>query len=127
VSVGLPIPVFNRNQGNIKSARIMTDYNKTIQQSTQKNLEEQISRSYQRALDADKLNRGIDPTFAGEFDQLAKAVKDNYMKRNISILDFLNFYDSYKENIVQLNSIRLNKTSALENLNFLTGTDFYNK
>jgi hypothetical protein len=26
-----------------------------------------------------------------------------------------------------LNNIRLNKVSALENLNFLTGTDFYNK
>ncbi len=127
VSLGFNIPIFNRNQGNIKSAKIMIDYNKTVQQSTQKALEEQVSRGLQKAIDADKLYRDIDPAFAGEFSKLSNAVRDNYLKRNISLLDFLNFYDSYKENIVQLNNILLNKASALESLNFLTGTDFFNK
>jgi cobalt-zinc-cadmium efflux system outer membrane protein len=127
LSAGFDIPLFNRNQGNIKSAKIMTTYNHTMEQSTMKALEEQVSRGFQKALDVEKLYSGIDPSFAGEFAELSRAVKDNYVKRNISILDFLNFYDSYKQNIIQLNNIRLNKVSALENLNYLTGTDFYNK
>jgi cobalt-zinc-cadmium efflux system outer membrane protein len=127
LSAGFNIPIFNRNQGNIKSAKIMTSFNHTMEQSAMKGLEEQVSRGFQKALDVEKLYSGIDPSFAGEFAELSRAVKDNYVKRNISILDFLNFYDSYKQNIIQLNNIRLNKVSALENLNFLTGTDFYNK
>ena len=127
LSAGFNIPLFNRNQGNIKSAKIMTNFNHTMEQSTMKALEEQVSRGFQKALDVEKLYSGIDPSFAGEFAELSRAVKDNYVKRNIIILDFLNFYDSYKQNIIQLNNIRLNKVSALENLNFLTGTDFYNK
>ncbi len=127
VNLGFNIPIFNRNQGNIKSAKILTDYNRTMLESTHKSLEEQVSRGLQKAIDADKLYRDIDPAFAGEFSQLSKAVEENYMKRNIGLLDFLTFYDSYKQNIVQLNNILLNKASALENVNFLTGTDFYNK
>ncbi|MFI5196546.1 MAG: TolC family protein [Chitinophagales bacterium] len=127
INLGIEIPIFNRNQGNIKNARILIDYNNTQLQLTQKTLEEQVSRGLQKAIDADKLYKGIDPTFAGNFDRLAHAMVENYMKRNVSLLNFLTFYDSYKQNIVQLNTIQFNKVNALENINFLTGTNFFNK
>lgn len=127
IGLDFNIPIFNRNQGNIKSAKIMIDYNATLLESTQKMLEEQVMRGIQKALDADKLYKGIDPTFASRFDDLAKAMVDNYMKRYVNLLTFLSFYDSYKQNIVQLNTIENNKISSLENINFLTGTNFFNK
>ena len=94
---------------------------------TQQTLEEEVSRGLQKALDADKLFKGIDPAFAGNFDKLAKEMLDHYMTRTVSLLNFLTFYDSYKQNIVQLNTILFNKVNALENINFLTGTNFFNK
>jgi cobalt-zinc-cadmium efflux system outer membrane protein len=127
INLGFDIPIFNRNQGNIKSARILIDYNNTQLQLTQKTLEEQVSRGVQKAIDADRLYKGIDPTFAGNFDRLAKAMLENYTKRNVTLLTFQTFYDSYKQNIVQLNTILFNKVSSLENLNFLTATNFFNK
>lgn len=51
---------------------------------------------------------------------------DNYKLRLVRLLDFLTFYDSYKQNVVQLNTILFNKVNALENINFLTGADFFN-
>jgi cobalt-zinc-cadmium efflux system outer membrane protein len=124
--IGFSLPLFNRNQGNIKNARILIDYNNTQLEFAHKNLEEQVIRGLQKAEDADNLYKGIDPAFAGKFDKLAKEMIQLYMKRNISLLDFLNFYDSYKQNIVQLNTISFNKVNALENMNFLTGTAFFN-
>jgi cobalt-zinc-cadmium efflux system outer membrane protein len=125
--IGFSLPLFNRNQGNIKNARILMDYNNTQLEFARKNLEEQVIRGLQKALDADNLYKGIDPAFAGKFDNLAKEMIQLYMKRNVSLFDFLNFYDSYKQNIVQLNTISFNKVNALENMNFLTGTAFFNK
>ena len=125
--VEFSLPLFNRNQGNIKNARILIDYNNTQLEVTKKNLEEQVYRGLQKAVDADKLYKEIDPAFAGNFNKLAKEMMDHYMKRNVSLLDFLTFYDSYKQNIVQLNTISFNKINALENINFLTGTGFFNK
>ena len=127
VSLGFDIPIFNRNQGNIKNARILIDYNNANLQLTQKTLEEQVSRGMQKAIDADKLFKGVDASFAGNFDRLAKNMMESYMKRNVNLLTFLTFYDSYKQNIVQLNTILYNKVYALENINFLTGTNFFNK
>ena len=124
---GIDIPIFNRNQGNIKNAKILVDYNAANLQLTQQTVEEQIFRGLQKAIDADRLYKGIDASFAGSFDTLAKEMLDNYLKRNVNLLTFLTFYDSYKQNVVQLNSVGYNKVSALENLNFLTGTTLFNK
>jgi outer membrane protein, heavy metal efflux system len=124
---GIDIPIFNRNQGNIKNAKILVDYNAANLQLTQQTVEEQIFRGLQKAIDADRLYKGIDASFAGSFDTLAKEMLDNYLKRNVNLLTFLTFYDSYKQNVVQLNTVGYNKLSALENLNFLTGTTLYNK
>jgi len=127
VTAGIDIPIFNRNQGNIKNARILMDYNNTNLQLTEKTVDEQVFRAVQKAMDADKLYKGIDESFAGNFDTLATNMMENYVKRNVNLLTFLAFYDSYKQNIVQLNTILYNKVYALENINFLTGTNFFNK
>ena len=126
LSVGLNIPLFNRNQGNIKAYKNLIEYSNLQEQSVQKSIEEQVYRAYERAVDADKLYASMDKSFTGEFTALAKAVFENYQKRNISLIDFLNFYDSYKQYIVQLNYILQNRSTSMENINYLTGTNFFN-
>jgi len=126
-SIGFAIPMFNRNQGNIKNADLMIKSNDAQLKYTAKTLEEQVFRGLQKAIDADKLYKGIDPTFATKFDTLAAGMLDNYLKRNVNLLTFQAFYDSYKTNIEQLNTILYNKVNTLESLNLLTGTNFYNK
>jgi len=127
INLGISIPIFNRNQGNIKNARILVDYNNTQLELTGKILEEQVVRGFQKAMDANKLSKDIDPAFAVNFESLANEMLKNYMKRNVNLLNFLTFYDSFKQNVIQLNSILFNKVNALENLNYLTGTNFFNK
>jgi len=127
VSLGFDIPIFNRNQGNIKNAQILIKYNNANLQLAQKTVDEQVFRGLQKAIDADRLYKGIDPAFAGSFDTLARNMMENYMKRNVSLLTFLTFYDSYKQNIVQLNTLLYNKVYALENINFLTGSNLFDK
>lgn len=126
VGFSIDIPIFNRNQGNIKSAKYMIESNKAAQKSVEATVEENVYRSLQKAIDADKLFRKIDPSFSGDFDRLAHEVLVNYQKRNLSLLEFLDFYDAYKQNILQLNSIQFNRVNAFEDLNFYTGTNFFN-
>lgn len=127
ISLNMDIPLFNRNQGNIKNAQIMVEDNKTQLLLNQKTVEEQVARAWQKAMDAERLYKGIDSSFAGNFKTLAQEMMKNYMKRNVNLITFLTFYDSYKQNIVQLNGIFLNKAIDLENINYVTGTDFYDR
>jgi len=125
VGFGIDIPIFNRNQGNIKSAKSMIDYNTTTQKSTEASIEAQIYRALQKAYDNTALYQKIDPSFGKDFDRLKNEVLNNYKKRNISLLDFLDFYDAYKQNTLQINTIKFNRISAFEDLNYYTGTSLY--
>jgi cobalt-zinc-cadmium efflux system outer membrane protein len=124
--LGIDLPVFNRNQGNIKSAKAMIDFNAATQKSTEATVEEQVYRVVQKTVASDKLYRNIDVSFSKDFQRLMHEVLLNYQKRNITMLDFLDFYDSYKQNTLQLNSIQYNRINAFEELNFITGTNFFN-
>jgi cobalt-zinc-cadmium efflux system outer membrane protein len=85
-----------------------------------------VTRALQKAFDEQKLMHTIDPKFFGDFERLMGQVLLNYQKRNISILDFLDFYDSYKQNTLQVNTIQFNRISAFEDINYYTGTNFFN-
>lgn len=126
VGASIDLPFFNRNQGNIKSARSTIASNETAQKNTRATVEENVTRSLQKAFEEDKLVKSIDPKFYGDFQRLMHEVLVNYQKRNISLLDFLDFYDSYKQNTLQLNTIQYNRVSAFEDINFYTGTNFFN-
>lgn len=125
VGVSFDIPIFNRNQGNIRSAKNMIDYNRLQLESVKETISTDVSRALQRAEDANKLYHSINPQFSSTFERLAQQMLVNYKKRNISLLQFLDFYDAYKDNVIQLNTMRFNRISALEEINFVTGTNFF--
>ena len=126
IGASIDLPVFNRNQGNIKSAKAQILNTETTQRFTQATVEENVTNSLQKAFAQQRMFGTIDPKFAADFQRLNDEVLNQYMKRNISILDFLDFYDSFKQNIVQMNTIQFNRISAFEDINYYTGTNFFN-
>jgi cobalt-zinc-cadmium efflux system outer membrane protein len=125
LGASIDLPFLNRNQGNIKSAKAMVGFADATQKSTEATVQENVYRALQKAYANNKLAKNIDPSFSAEFEELSKAELDNYEKRNISLLQFQSFYDAYKTNVVQVNTILFNRVSAFEDLNFYTGTNLY--
>ena len=126
IGASIDLPFFNRNQGNIKSVKASIANTLALQRSTQATVDENVSRSLQKAYAQNKLYLSIDAKFSGDFQRLANEVLANYQKRNLGLLDFLDFYDSYKQIVLQVNSIKYNRIQAFEDLNFYTGTNLFN-
>lgn len=126
IGASIDLPVFNRNQGNIKNAKALISNTEATQRYTQATVEENVANSLVKAFAQERMFRSIDPKFSADFERLAGEVLKNYEKRNLSILDFLDFYDSYKQNAVQMNTIQFNRVSAFEDINYYTGTNFFN-
>ncbi|HEY4287349.1 MAG TPA: TolC family protein [Puia sp.] len=126
VGASIDLPFFNRNQGNIKSAKAQIAGAQVTQRVTQATVEENVAASLQKAFAQQKLYQSIDPKFYLDFQRLLHEVLSNYQKRNIGLLDFLDFYDSYKQNTLQQNTIQFNRVSAFEDINYYTGTNFFN-
>jgi cobalt-zinc-cadmium efflux system outer membrane protein len=68
----------------------------------------------------------IDPNFQNDFDKLLKSITENFEKRNISLLEFTDFYDSYKQNVLQWNQLQNDRIQAIETLNFSIGKPIVN-
>jgi outer membrane protein, heavy metal efflux system len=122
--VGFDLPVLNRNQGNIKSAKAMIKYNEATYEATQASVNEQIYSALQKAIQNDKLLKGRDASFEKDYRKLLDEVLKNYQIRNISLLDFLDFYDSFKQNTLQVNTLNFNRLSAFIDLNYYSGIDY---
>ena len=127
IGISVPLPFFNRNQGNIKNARIQTDINKVQYESGLEKVKNEVTTNYINALRSEKLLLGFDPAFEQDMKNIIGQVTINFQKKNITMLEFLDFYDSYKENVLQLNQLRFNKISALEQLNFSVGKIIFNQ
>ncbi|HEY4322960.1 MAG TPA: TolC family protein [Mucilaginibacter sp.] len=121
------LPFFNRNQGAIKQAHIAVDQSKVQLQNQQSAVESDVVTNYKIALRLEKLYNSFDPRFKQDFNHLIQEVFRNYEKRNISMLEFLDFYDSFKTNTLQLNNLLLSRVTSLEQLNYVTGTPFFNQ
>ena len=120
----IDLPFLNRNQGNIKSAKSLIKYNQATLEATEASVNEQIYNALLKAYENDKLLKSRDASFEKDFKRLLDEVLKNYQVRNISLLDFLDFYDSYKQNTLQINALNFNRVSAFIDLNYYSGVDY---
>jgi len=103
----------------------MIKFNEASYESTRATVNEQIYSALLKAMENEKLLKSRDSSFESDFTRLLSEVLKNYQVRNISLLDFLDFYDSYKQNTLQINAINFNRVSAFIDLNFYSGIDYF--
>jgi cobalt-zinc-cadmium efflux system outer membrane protein len=124
--LAMALPFFNRNQGGIRLARIQLEQSKVQLQGEQNKLENELSGAYQDVLKLESLYRSIDTSFKSNFARIIQGAHENFEKRNISLLEFLDLYASYKNHMLLMNNLMFQRINALEKLNFITGTEFFN-
>jgi len=125
LTLEVSLPAFNRNQGNIKAAKYQTDAANTDLEYYTLNVETDVNSAYLQLLEAEKLFRQYELGFNKEFDQLIDGIIINYEKRNISLLEFIDFYESYKNHVVLYNRLSGERMKAIENINYTTGSSFF--
>ncbi|MEI6823458.1 MAG: TolC family protein [Bacteroidota bacterium] len=126
IGLQFDLPFFNRNQGNIKTAKYTIESSKLKVQSVKDRVKADVIQAYSIALENDALYKKFDAKFAYDMEQLSEEMLKNFEKKNISMLEFLDFYDAYKQNLIQYNNLQNNRLNAFENLNFTTGKDILN-
>ncbi len=127
VNVSIDIPIFNRNQGNIQISRINLDADKVIREQTRLKLEREITSAYQNAKQTDRLYKSVDDKFTGEYKQLVKDMISNYEKRDMTLIEFTDFFDSYRSTMLQVNQLQNNLVDTFEELNYEAGTNLFNQ
>ncbi|NHA07363.1 TolC family protein [Mucilaginibacter sp. HC2] len=121
LEIGLPLPFFNRNQGNIKSAK----YNLQSQESTLKQSEFQLKNDVVAAVNQYKLNQQLFTTqqveFNEQYDKLFSSMLKSFQQRQISLIEFVDFFDTYKDTKLKILQQQYNLQKSIADLNFAIG------
>lgn len=125
IGISVPIPLFNRNQGEIKKAKFGIDEANSLLKKQSLQLELEVSNSLKTAVRNENMAKEIDDTFSENFNQLINGLIKNFRERNISLIEFLDLYESYKETTLQINQLQYQRLSAREEINFVTGSNIF--
>ncbi|GAB3865035.1 TolC family protein [Hymenobacter segetis] len=124
LTLGIAVPIFNRNQGNIQVAKAQIAGSKLLVDQQQLVVQNEVHQAYQLAARNDDLFQNTDRDTA-PFARLMVGIEQSYAKRILSVVEYLDFFESYKNNLVQLNTLRANRVRAFEQLNFAIGKPIF--
>jgi len=97
VGVSMDIPAFNRNQGNIKMAKLMIDqsnYNAEYQKNI---IYQEIKEVYEHyTLNYNYYQKLMDNDFSEDLENMFEAYSRNLLNKNINMLEYIDFMYAYK-------------------------------
>ncbi|MDP3200397.1 MAG: TolC family protein [Algoriphagus sp.] len=124
--VAMDLPIFNRNQGNIKFAQIGIEQSKILYDQKILNVENEIALAYQNLVASIQFFESIETDYEKTLDELLNAYTKNFTNRNISLLEYLDFLDAYLENKKIILEAGKDVNEKVEELNYSIGKDVAN-
>lgn len=121
LTASMTLPFFNKNQGNIKAAESQISAGRQYLAQADNQLSNDVLQAFTKANMSDELSRKMDKQFISNFKKLIDGVVENYQKRNLTLIEFTDFLESYKNTVSELNSIQNDRMQAFEYLNFVVG------
>lgn len=125
LTISFPFPLWNANKGNIQFAKITLDQSKSEKQSFDLELKTQIATNWNKWNEARKDYTQLNPATYTDFEIVYKGVLDNFQKRNISMLEFTDFMESYNQTSRQLNELKKKLVFSGEELNNTINKDLF--
>ena len=120
-SVGLPLMIFNKNQGNIKAAELGIKQAQIQTQSVENQALAEVYTAYQKWQSLQKYRGEIPADLGKKYDDLLSNVNTMYRQRQISLLDFIDFVQSYRDTQLKKIQIETALLNAAAELNFTVG------
>lgn len=124
IGVGIQIPVFNRNKGAIKTARIKLRQNEVLIEQEQNKVRNEVVKCFENYkatyafLETSQTN-----STQHELDGMLEVYAENLLEKNISIIEYLDFMDSYRLTREMLLQNQKELRLQFEELQFSIGQD----
>jgi len=125
LTLGIPLPLWNKNKGNIKYAQTILEQSKVEKQSFDLQLQTEITSAWNKWDESRKNYIVIKPTVNSDFEAVYNGILTNFQKRNISLLEFTDFMESYNQAAVQLNELKKKVALSGEELNSTINKDLF--
>ncbi len=125
LNAGISIPLFDRNQGNVARARAVAEQSRTLLDLERLSVRNEVQRAYADLRTMQEQHTGTSRGFAEQLDRLSGSLIDNYIKSNISLIEFTDLFESYNASIIAINELESDLHSAYEELEYVSGQQLF--
>lgn len=125
LTLGIPLPLWNKNKGNIKYAKTILEQSKVEKQNFDLQLQTEITSAWNKWDESRKNYVVIKPTVNSDFEAVYHGILANFQKRNISLLEFTDFMESYNQASIQVNELKKKVILSGEELNSTINKDLF--
>jgi len=125
LTVGIPLPLWNQNKGNIKYAQTILAQSKIEKQNFDLQLQNEITSAWNKWEESRKNYVVVKPNVNSDFEAVYNGILTNFQKRNISLLEFTDFMESYNQVNIQVNELKKKLALSAEELNSTINKDLF--
>ena len=126
LAVSLPINIFNTNQGNIAAAKISIQQQQTVADFTTAKIKSDINAALTKFTFYQSVNNRQQLDFSQQYDLLFTNMLQSYTQRKLSLLEFIDFMDAYKDTKLKLVEQHNGLIHAAQDLNYTVGNEVIN-
>lgn len=125
LTVGIPLPLWKSNKGNVERAKFAIQQNQRNADFQRLDLETKVQSAYKIwKTQYDQLQE-IKTTDLDNMELVYNGMLKNFRKGNISLIEFADFMDSYRETALQIYDMKNEIMQSAEQLNQLIQTKIF--
>ena len=125
LTVGIPLPLWKSNKGNVEKANFAIQQNQKNAEFQKFNLETKVQAAYRAwKTEYDQLSQ-IKSDDLNNMELVYNGMLNNFRKGNISLIEFVDFMDSYRETALQIYDMKNRIIQSAEQLNQLIQTKIF--
>ncbi|MFN3852174.1 MAG: TolC family protein [Spirosomataceae bacterium] len=125
VTVGIPIPLWNRNKGNIVAAASKTLQTQNLKNQKELEIKTNVEKSFKEFQFQQSLFQRMSSESLQNFEIVYNGVIQNFQKQNITLIEFTDIIESYIESIVLLNDVKKQVILNGNNLNYIVNEKIF--
>ncbi|MCE9501851.1 MAG: channel protein TolC, partial [Leptospira sp.] len=81
---------------------------------------------YSKAVEKNRLYKSFKDKFTEDYKRLSLTMIKNYDKKYLTIIEFADFFETYRTSILQMIKLQTDRVEAIEGLNYSVGKNILN-
>lgn len=118
LAVSLPIPLFNRNKGNIQAAQLAYQQTGIEVQQLQTEISKSVITAWQKLINATAMLNANTNQLGADYDLMMVNMVNSYQQRQVGLIEFLDFFSAYKETKMKQWQLLTSQRNAAAELNY---------
>lgn len=125
LGVRLPLMFWNKNQGNIQSAQFQVQVKNYLFEALKAQVAAEVKSNflqYQQTIVEYQKNQKL---YNEDFESTLKGITENFQKGNVSLIEFVDFFESYNNAVSEMARSQMQLATSAEQIKLSIGKELF--